>query len=353
MFTPKNKIVLLGNSSAHYTLSVARAFRSNGFECAAFEYIDPPRSIHHRLLRAALPKRMWQHYLDDRQERLLREVTKASQNASCLVVIKSDPIPVERMQQLKAELGCPLVTWFMDSFTELERGMDRARLSDYLFFFEGGDREALQKAGVRCRHIFLAYDEVWYHPLDQISRSIDLSFVGQLYPNRNEFLNELSFRLQKGKFKCRFYGAFVQFRRPWNLVALSRRFPCAMSNLRHKHHLEHEQINRINASSKIALNVFRSRHQYSLNMRAFETCGSGCFQLIQAKPAVSECFRVGRDVETFSTPEEAADKVRFYVANNESRERIARSGLQRAREMHTMRTRVHEMVGVLKDDGLL
>jgi spore maturation protein CgeB len=88
-------------------------------------------------------------------------------------------------------------------------------------------------------------------------------------------------------------------------------------------------------------------------MRAFETCGSGCFQLIQARPAVSECFRIGQDVETFFTAGEAADKVRFYIANNQSREKIAHSGLQRALERHTMRTRVHEMVCVMKDEGLL
>jgi spore maturation protein CgeB len=347
----KKKIIIMGPPCGHYTTSVARGFRSNGFESLAFEYDEGPRSIHHRFLRAALPK-CWEDYRHDKNERLLGEVLKESKNASAVIVIKGDAIPFERMQQLKAEVGCPLVTWFMDSCALVERGMDRAKLSDYLFFFEGEDREALQTAGVRCRHIFLAYDECWYQPIEHITPSIDVSFVGNPYPNRNAFFDELSLELGKGTFKCRFYGPFVSLRRPWNLGALARKYPHAISNFRHKTQLEHEQINRINASSKVAMNLLHLQSLYSLNMRAFETCGSGCFQLIQALPAVSECFRIGQDVETFSTAGEAADKVRFYLANNRSRERIAGSGLQRALERHTMRTRVHEMVCVMKDEGL-
>ncbi|MGO9203528.1 MAG: glycosyltransferase [Limisphaerales bacterium] len=241
----------------------------------------------------------------------------------------------------------------MDPLVRVERGLERARISDLFFFFEGADRRALEEAGVRCKHVFLAYDEFWYHPLEGVASSIDVSFVGALYPNRRDLLNELSRELGRDRFKCRFYAPILELRRPWRLGAFRSACLDGLLNFRHRHHLQHENINRINACSRIAINILHPQTQYSLNMRAFETCGSRCFQLIEDRPAVSACFRPGQDVETFSTAAEAADKVRFYAANHESRERIAHSGHQRARQMHTMRARVLEMMQVLRGEGLL
>ena len=142
-------------------------------------------------------------------------------------------------------------------------------------------------------------------------------------------------------------------RRPWRLGAFRSACLDGLLNFRHRHHLQHENINRINACSRIAINILHPQTQYSLNMRAFETCGSRCFQLIEDRPAVSACFLPGpgrRDVL-----HGRGGGRQGPVLRREPREprEDAHSGHQRARQMHTMRARVLEMMQVLRGEGLL
>ncbi len=56
-------------------------------------------------------------------------------------------------------------------------------------------------------------------------------------------------------------------------------------------------------------------------------------------------FREGEEAAFFSTPEELLDKVRYYLAHDEIRQRIARAGHARVTTGgHTYRDRLREIV---------
>ncbi len=63
----------------------------------------------------------------------------------------------------------------------------------------------------------------------------------------------------------------------------------------------HETINLLNNRSEIGLNIMRKQSYDSLNLRVFELCMSGTFQLVKAHPALSRCFEIGSEIEVFWT----------------------------------------------------
>ena len=115
----------------------------------------------------------------------------------------------------------------------------------------------------------------------------------------------------------------------------------------------HEGINLLNNRSNICLNMMRRESLDSLNLRVFELCASGAFQLVRAHKALNRCFEIGSEIEVFDGVEEAADKIRFFRDHTEARERIARAGLERARRDHTMAVRVREVISTLGENGVL
>lgn len=74
-------------------------------------------------------------------------------------------------------------------------------------------------------------------------------------------------------------------------------------------------------------------------LRDFEVPMSGGFYLVQEVPEHRHHYDLGREIETWSQPEELVDKVRFYAANEQAAERIRVAGQRRALEAHTWKHR--------------
>ena len=140
---------------------------------------------------------------------------------------------------------------------------------------------------------------------------------------------------------------------PIRTAKLIRRYPLARKYLVHRENWDHASINKLNNQSEICLNILHPQSKDSLNMRAFETCCSGSFLLTQSNPALSRYFDVGREVEDFENPQEAAEKVVYYLTHNSAARRIAVAGRERVLKEHTMKDRIAQIIGMLHEDGCL
>ncbi|WP_243358632.1 glycosyltransferase [Fundidesulfovibrio terrae] len=84
------------------------------------------------------------------------------------------------------------------------------------------------------------------------------------------------------------------------------------------------------ASGRIILNA---GIDFSVNeapsMRVLETTGCGSFLLTERHRNISAFFKPGEEVETFEDSEEMLDKIYYYLAHPEERERIAARGQAR------------------------
>ena len=83
-------------------------------------------------------------------------------------------------------------------------------------------------------------------------------------------------------------------------------------------------------SARILFNVhIDMAAKKSLNMRTFETVGTGSFLLTEESDVLPEFFEPGREVETYRNAGELLDKIYYYLEHDREREEIARRGQER------------------------
>ncbi|MES4784840.1 MAG: hypothetical protein C4294_02360 [Nitrospiraceae bacterium] len=80
-----------------------------------------------------------------------------------------------------------------------------------------------------------------------------------------------------------------------------------------------------------------------VRLRDFEAPMSGAFYLVEYFEELAEFFEPGKEIVCFNDAGELVDKVRYYLAHENERERIRRAGVSRCRNEHTWHKRF-EMV---------
>ena len=105
-----------------------------------------------------------------------------------------------------------------------------------------------------------------------------------------------------------------------------------------------EEMARTYSASRL---VFNRSVRNDVNMRVFEAvaCGSLLMTNDLADNGQAELFRDGVHLATYRDADELLDKVRFYLAREESRERIAAAGRAEALAKHTYRHRMEAAAG--------
>jgi spore maturation protein CgeB len=103
------------------------------------------------------------------------------------------------------------------------------------------------------------------------------------------------------------------------------------------------------ARSHVTLNRhINVAENYANNMRLYEATGVGTLLITDHKDNLGELFDVGKEVVAYSSPEEAADLMRYYLDHPEEASEIARAGQARTLREHTYQRRMEELVGILQ-----
>jgi spore maturation protein CgeB len=82
--------------------------------------------------------------------------------------------------------------------------------------------------------------------------------------------------------------------------------------------------------SKINLSFVTQFNEEDVAHKAFEIAACRGFLLALRTPGHQACFEEGREAEFFSSIEECADKIRYYLDHSAEREGIAARGCERA-----------------------
>jgi spore maturation protein CgeB len=98
--------------------------------------------------------------------------------------------------------------------------------------------------------------------------------------------------------------------------------------------------------AQIVLNTLHYGEIKSLNARLFEATACGGFVLTHASPVLDQCFVPGEEVIAFETPSELVEAISVYLADDETRRRVAAQGQQRSHQDHTYGQRLREILGV-------
>jgi hypothetical protein len=96
--------------------------------------------------------------------------------------------------------------------------------------------------------------------------------------------------------------------------------------------------------SKINLNVFHEQCTDSTNSRVYDVLAAGGFLLSEASPSLEREFKVGQHLQTFSSPDEAREKVAYFLEHHDEREAIAREGQRHVLAHHTFAHRCRTLL---------
>jgi spore maturation protein CgeB len=84
-----------------------------------------------------------------------------------------------------------------------------------------------------------------------------------------------------------------------------------------------------------------------LRLRDFEIPAAGGFYLAQSCPELSLYYSIGEEIAVWDRAEDLIDRIRYYLARPDERERIARAGRQRILRNHTWLHRFADMAKAL------
>ena len=99
-------------------------------------------------------------------------------------------------------------------------------------------------------------------------------------------------------------------------------------------------------NSKINLNITSKTIESGIPPRVFDILSCGGFCLTNYQPEIAEYFVNGEDLVMYSSMEDLAIKVAYYLEHEDEREQIARNGYEKLKKNHDLSKIVEEMMGM-------
>ena len=163
---------------------------------------------------------------------------------------------------------------------------------------------------------------------------VDIVVAATLYPYRVRFLEQVLKKINRD-LNIKIFGGTV----PWAKTDLW------------KYHQGKSVLGPKKAAAfygaKIVINNTHFCEYEGVNCRFFEVLGSGGFMICDDKPSLPELAVPDKEVVTFDSLNDAADRIKFYLDNPEKRWEIAEAGYQRAIKDHTYEKRIETIFSVL------
>ncbi len=110
-----------------------------------------------------------------------------------------------------------------------------------------------------------------------------------------------------------------------------------------------EQMLRITRAATIAVNPHGDFMRWGGNMRLFEACGVGTFQITDDRPGVHQWFTVGEHLVIYRDPQHLRELVAYYLAHDDERARIAEAGRAHVHAHHTYDHRMERLMALVQD----
>jgi len=210
--------------------------------------------------------------------------------------------------QLPASLR-PTAWWAIDTHMDLDWYLKEAPVFDCVFCAQKDGAMELTRRGIKAIWLPLACDPAIHRKLED-EKTIDISFVGNMVGAERVSLLKL--------IQSRFADVFIG--------------QCYF-----------EEMARTYSRSRI---VFNRSVRNDINMRVFEALACGSFLITNdlAENGQQELFQDGVHFATYRDAEELLDKIHYYLAHEDARERIARVGQSEVVTRHTYKHRMERLL---------
>lgn len=307
----------------------SRAFKQEGCEVAMVS--------HRNVLRSnPFPHESFRKYFKRKADSFVLRGVRTSQ-PDVVVVIKGETLTPELLTEMRAVCKARFVNLFPDNPFNYAEVLATVPLYNLFCVKDTFVLEQLRLMGgenvrwlPQCADPDALGADYPISSAEQAQHECDVVLIGSIYRQRFEILKELD------EFELHVWGSTVSDVSPNDphVVRWHRGRPLVG--------LEKGAALR---SARIALNTHHPLNDiHGVNMRTFEICGAGGFQLVDAKQDLKRCFEPGVEVATYSSRHELVEQVRHFLSRKEDRISIASRGLKRVRAGHTYRHRVKQLM---------
>jgi spore maturation protein CgeB len=293
-------------------------------------------------------------------------------------------------------LGIVSINFFCNSIYQFDLVSSIAAKADFAWHAEKDARESYLAVGANPIWVQMAADPTVYFPLSGEQRNPDSCFVGQRYADRDrwiafliraalpvvvygsgwtprhgsDFLDDIKKGAQATHLGRRTsvpgswqnsLNAATQNVRQNNLFAGVRRSVNQLLYRRETRSLT-PLVSSIAKGPAAEITTTFSEHEICLNfsnvwadgrvgssliphvrLRDFEGPMCRTCYLTGHTEEITEFYEVGREIDTYRTPEELAHKVRFYLSHAKAAEELREAGYRRALRQHTWNQRFVEL----------
>ena len=196
--------------------------------------------------------------------------------------------------------------------------------------------DRLRALGVASEYFRIGFDERVLSLLGNVDKDIDFSFVGGISRHHGGALPLLEHLTERTNINVFGYGA----------DSLPSSSPIRQ---RHGGEVWGLDMYRTLARSCITLNRhINVAENNANNMRLYEATGVGAMLLTDRKDNLHKLYDIDHEVVAYSSKEEAAEMVRYYLDHPDEMVRIAQAGQARTLREHTYGQRMQELVPILK-----
>ena len=223
-------------------------------------------------------------------------------------------------KEISNELPTKTIIWLADDHWRYEETRPVWKLFNLVVTTDEKGYERRKEEGFN--NVFLsqwACNHFMYKNLN-LPRIYDITFVGQPYGKRAEFIE----KLKKQGINVTVFG------RGWedtNTVPTQSEFI------------------RIYNQSKICLNMQYASIGSSMQLKGKDFLAPGCGGLLLTNDTeqIAKYFIPSEEIITYQDADDAAKKIKYYLKNEDEREKIAKNGYERVMREHTIERRVLEI----------
>jgi hypothetical protein len=268
----------------------------------------------------------------------------------------------ELKDELKAKFGSGLFVLCYDGVMHYDRGV--AQNCDLMLTCVERAVGFYEAAGIRTHLMPWGFDADILARLNKLPTATEVSFIGGIsFGNSQQRIASLaalaknvpaSYWLSNLPSRRTMVAALGWWIMHGNLKAVRRFIPLSRDVLclSEKNHgtLYGREMLAVLAASKMTLNIHSDRSEDQAgNIRLYEATGTGSCLVTDWKSNLGKSFEPDREVVTFRSPEEAAEKILFLLAHETERKAIAERGHLRTLKSHCFGDRIREVGNILRE----
>lgn len=272
---------------------------------------------------------------------LIKTITQAKPDIIFVIGFLYRFFDLELIKKLKKAMGFNLYLYDTDSCNLFSNKREllyffnnELPVYDHIYSFSKTTSQFINKLNhLNASHLAFGATPI---PLKEENKEQDVLFVGSADMRRIYLLEHLT------SFKLAVFGS--KWRRNKDIISSELNDIISTKPI-WKNEL-HQQL----FKSKIILNITRSSFygvETGINLRIFETLAAKGFLLTDYTPELGELFQIGTEIESYSSSKELVDKVKYYLKNEDKRNKIAQKGHDLYLAKYTWNSRLKELLSHL------